>query len=220
MSHLGKKISADDNMPVPSFPGRVQTVINTTSATVLRAPAGASVVHLHLFGPEAGTLQLCEGAYAGNQNASAVSAANDTWTITSHGFATGDGPYQLTTSGTLPAGLALLTDYWIYVVDANTIKFCLSLGDALRKNKSNMGGDVDAPKAVDITDAGTGTHTVGAAFPTASSSTNTSLTHEPVTFYFDTNDAVAKYIEAHFAAPAAITFKPSSTTVRAVVWYD
>ena len=50
-----------------------------------------------------------------------VSPTN-TLTATAHGFNTGDGPVQFTTAGTLPGGLALLTDYWVVAVDANTLK--------------------------------------------------------------------------------------------------
>ncbi len=66
--------------------------------------------------------------------------------ITSHGMATGL-KGQLTSTGTLPAGLALATDYYIIVVDANTVQFATSLADAV------------AGTAVDITDEGSGVHT-------------------------------------------------------------
>lgn len=72
----------------------------------------------------------------------------DICTAASHGLETGDGPVQLTSSGTLPAGLSLATDYWIIKEDANTFKFATSLANAL------AGTDVD------ITDTGSGTHTL------------------------------------------------------------
>lgn len=76
-----------------------------------------------------------------------VSVANDTVTITAHGFSTGV-LGRLSSTGTLPAGLAAATDYFIIKVDANTIKFATSHANAL------------AGTAVDITGAiGTGTHT-------------------------------------------------------------
>lgn len=77
-----------------------------------------------------------------------VDASTDTFTLTSHGLETADGPLQLTTDDTLPSGLALTTDYWAIVVDANNIKLAASLAAAI------------AETAVDITDAGVGTHTV------------------------------------------------------------
>lgn len=55
---------------------------------------------------------------------------------------------QLTTTGTLPAGLALATDYYVIKVDADNYKLAASLADAI------------ADTAVDITAAaGGGTHT-------------------------------------------------------------
>lgn len=72
---------------------------------------------------------------------SAVNTSTDQVTITSHGFTTGD-KGQLTSTGTLPAGLSTSTDYFIIAVDANTIKFASSLANAL------------AGTAIDITDQG------------------------------------------------------------------
>lgn len=51
---------------------------------------------------------------------------------------------QLTSTGTLPAGLATSTDYYIIVVDDDTIQFAASLANAI----------ADPPVPVDITDTG------------------------------------------------------------------
>lgn len=81
--------------------------------------------------------------------AKAFSAPNTTTeavTATAHGKATGFGPVRLAQSGgALPTGLSGSTDYWLIVVDANTVKFATSLALAL------------AGTAVDITAAGSGT---------------------------------------------------------------
>lgn len=74
-----------------------------------------------------------------------VNVGADTVTVASHNLATGYGPLQLTTAGTLPAGLSPLTNYWIIRVNANTLQFAASLADAL------------AGTPVPITDDGTGT---------------------------------------------------------------
>ena len=75
--------------------------------------------------------------------------AADTLTITTHGLTTGDGPFALTTDGTLPAGLSekpIL--YWVFVVDANTLQL-------------TTGGRINALGPVStFTDDGTGTHTL------------------------------------------------------------
>lgn len=76
-----------------------------------------------------------------------VTAAADTVTITAHGYLTGT-KVTLTTTTTLPAGLATSTDYFLIAVDADTLSFATNQANAL------------AGTAIDITDAGTGTHTV------------------------------------------------------------
>lgn len=60
---------------------------------------------------------------------------------------------RLTTSGTLPAGLAPATDYYVIKVTDTTIKFATSYANAV------------AGTAIDITDAGTGTHTINTLLP-------------------------------------------------------
>lgn len=84
-----------------------------------------------------------------------TAATSDIATSATHGLLTGDGPFRLTSSGTLPAGLALATDYWIIKIDTNTYKFASTLANAL------------AGTAVDVTDTGTGTHTIADVASTA-----------------------------------------------------
>lgn len=60
---------------------------------------------------------------------------------------------QLTTSGTLPAGLSLATDYFVIKVTDTTIKLATSYANAV------------AGTAINITDAGTGTHTINTLLP-------------------------------------------------------
>lgn len=72
---------------------------------------------------------------------SEVDIAADTASIPTHGFTTGL-KGQLTTTGTLPAGLSLATDYFIIVVSSSLVKFATSLVNA------------EAGTAVNITDQG------------------------------------------------------------------
>lgn len=65
------------------------------------------------------------------QNFTVLSQAGGTLTITGHGLHTGDGPVQLTTTGSLPTGLSTLTNYWVIKIDANTIALATSLANAL-----------------------------------------------------------------------------------------
>ena len=73
-------------------------------------------------------------------------------TATAHARLTGDGPVQLTTTGALPAGLALETDYWVIKVAANTFRLASSFEDAM----------ATVPVPVAVTTAGTGVHTLAA----------------------------------------------------------
>ncbi len=82
-------------------------------------------------------------------------AATDTLTTGTHGMIVTAGPFQLSTTGTLPAGTDSTTFYYAIVASSTTIK--LALTPALAK----------AGTAVDITDAGTGTHTLVRSVATA-----------------------------------------------------
>jgi hypothetical protein len=76
-----------------------------------------------------------------------VDTVNDEITQTAHGLETDDGPFRASSTTTLPAGLAVDTNYYIIKVTADTVKLSLTRGGA----------------AVDITDTGTGTHTLDGA---------------------------------------------------------
>ncbi len=90
-----------------------------------------------------------------NDDVEAVSAGADTLQLTTHLYRTGDGPFRITTSGSLAGtGLALATDYWIQVVDANNIRLFTTFEAIIAL------GSISATGAVDITGIGTGTHTI------------------------------------------------------------
>lgn len=77
-----------------------------------------------------------------------VTVGTDSIAESAHGLETGD-IVQLTSSGTLPAGLALVTNYYVIRSDANNFKLAASLSDA------------EDGSAVDITAAaGGGTHSL------------------------------------------------------------
>lgn len=60
---------------------------------------------------------------------------------------------QLTTTTTLPAGLSLATDYYVIKITDTTFKLATSYANAV------------AGTAIDITSAGTGTHTINTLYP-------------------------------------------------------
>lgn len=119
----------------------ITTIEDTHSvgAYVRSGKSGALVTHHSLQKPSAGSFNFVDGD---------VVVGSDTITETAHGFQTGD-KVQLTTTGVLPAGLALATDYYVIRVDANTIKLALSAYNA----EWNLPVDITAA-------AGGGTHTV------------------------------------------------------------
>ncbi len=84
----------------------------------------------------------------------AVDHATDQLTIPGHDLDTGDGPGAVRNiGGALPGGVAPVTDYWVIVVDANTIKLAASSADAM------------ANTAIAIADNGTGTQMLELGIP-------------------------------------------------------
>lgn len=77
-----------------------------------------------------------------------VDAGADTLTLTAHGLLTADGPVRFSTTGTLPGGLAVDTDYWLIKVDADTLKVASSFLNALDGT------------AINLSDTGSGTHSL------------------------------------------------------------
>jgi len=78
-------------------------------------------------------------------------AVTDIITLAGHGQVSGNGPFVMITDGTLPTGLAVDTQYFVGVIDANTFYFHRTSKDAV--NDTNR---------VDITDTGSGTHSLRA----------------------------------------------------------
>lgn len=81
-----------------------------------------------------------------------VSASTDVITL-ANGLPTAYQVIQFTTTGTLPAGLSLATNYWISAIASNTFKVATTAANAT------------AGTFVDITDAGTGVHTATSINP-------------------------------------------------------
>ena len=128
-------------------PGVTDTTVSITSGGSATAEAihSALVTALNAVAGKNFTAAFAPLVFADD---TFTAATTDICTDVAHTLLTGDGPFQLTSSTTLPAGLALATDYWIIKLTADTFKFAASLALAL------------AGTAVDITDTGTGTHTI------------------------------------------------------------
>lgn len=117
-----------------------------------------------------------------------VNVGADTITENDHGYSTGYGPIQLTTAGTLPAGLSPLTNYWLIVVNSNTLKLATSPANAA------------AGTAVPITDDGTGTFIASNSIAVYDNGTQVSPSDYTVT------------------APNIITFDSAPTDEHVLTW--
>lgn len=83
------------------------------------------------------------------QRAFTVDSVNDELDIAAHGLSDGDGPFTVSTTDTLPAGILANTLYWVAAVTPNTLSIHRTHQDALAGSN-----------AVDITDSGVGTHSL------------------------------------------------------------
>ena len=114
----------------------VSTATEVAAAVQGNAPAATLVAAIVTgTGSDVQTAEA-ETALAGGE-ASEVDADANTLTIPVHGLPTGL-KGQLTTTGTLPTGLSLSTDYFVIVVDENTIKLAISLANALLGTAINI----------------------------------------------------------------------------------
>lgn len=135
----------DSLAPIP-LPLEVYHVSGTTPSVITRPSSSGLVKKIALvLMADKGNWRIRRG---NNKTNTFTAATTDVCTASSHGYETGDGPFQLTTTDTLPAGLATSTNYWIIAIDDDTFKLASSKANAT------------AGTAVDVTDTGTGTHTI------------------------------------------------------------
>ena len=130
---------------------------------------GASPAHPQVTAEMTDTAEMTVTARipgtGGNSIATTTTAADASWgdttldngsdtqsdgvlAITAHGYASGDGPFVLDTSGTLPGGLSDVLFYWVRVVSPNTV--------ALHRSRTDA---VFGINTVIITTTGSGSHT-------------------------------------------------------------
>lgn len=114
---------------------------NQIHSAVIASGAATALISCTVSGTGTNTQVTAAATPLASGADSDVNATLDTITITSHGLSTGL-VGQLTSTGTLPAGLATATNYYVIVVDTNTIKLASSLANA------------KAGTAIDITDQG------------------------------------------------------------------
>lgn len=90
---------------------------------------------------------MATGAWGAETLAGGIDA--DGLTIADHGYDTGDGPFVVSTTGTIPEGLATDALYWVSVPDTGHVLL-----------HSNEKAAYKGNSIVDITSAGSGTHTL------------------------------------------------------------
>lgn len=119
--------------------------------------------------------------------------ASGTLTATNHKLFPGDGPIQLTTTTTLPTGLALATNYWAIVVDANNFKLATSRANAL------------AGTFIALSDAGVGVQTAQVVASAGPSCTFVPTTAGVGIFLDGGNGAQVSIIQDTVAGKASLT---------------
>ena len=135
-----------------------------------------------------------------------VTVGTDQIAETAHGFVNGDGPYQLTTDGTLPAGLELLTDYFVRRVDDNNYTLHTSHTSATK-----------GTTPVDITAAaGGGTHTI-AAMPSAEPSATNTDGQEAL--HVNAGAGAGGDIGGVMAMPERLTVRGDGAASKLVYWF-
>lgn len=87
-------------------------------------------------------------------NVTAVDTVGHTFTAPNHGLTNGDGAVQITSTGTIPAPLLALTDYWVIVVDANTLQIAATFENTGGKQPE---GAANPKTPIAISSAGSGT---------------------------------------------------------------
>ncbi len=125
---------------------------DATASFTADADATTTEIHVGLLGElNDVTDKTFTAAYTAlvNPDDTFTAAGDDICTAAAHGLLTGDGPFRLTTSAAdLPLNLLTGTDYWIIYLSSSTFSLATTLENALNG------------VAVDIGDAGTGTHTI------------------------------------------------------------
>ncbi len=109
------------------------TPVTGSTGTQIKAAIAASVPAAALV-TGSGTAVAVQAAQAATSLAGGVTSkfnlVTDKITIATHGFYPGL-KLRLTSTGTLPTGLATSTDYYVIVIDANTIQLSATLAGAL-----------------------------------------------------------------------------------------
>ncbi len=117
------------NLAVVPVSKTINAVVGTTETLITRPGDERALV----FRVEVGDFRVRPGDYRTKSvtfDATGGGVENEV-TATAHGYQTGDGPFRLTESGTLPTGLATGTNYFVIRVDNNTFQLAPDYQNAL-----------------------------------------------------------------------------------------
>lgn len=142
-----------DNV-APYFRQIINATASTTAATT--APAVLTLVDLVGFYRVTSvttiTSQAMTNTLSQTNNVTSVDAGADTLDHTAYVLLTGT-RVRMTSSGTLPAGLSLATDYYVIKISSTSMKLATTYANAI------------AGTAINLTDVGSGTHTINWLLP-------------------------------------------------------
>jgi len=148
---------------------RVSDNVVKVASSLANAIAGTAIDITSTGTPGTGGYRCARAVVNDDFTSSDVTFSDGVVTSAGHGKDTGYGPVRLTTSGSLPGGLTTSTDYWLIVLGADTFRFASSRANAL------------AGTAIEILDAGSGTHNMRATAQTLADQLEQSL-NEVLTF--------------------------------------
>lgn len=90
-----------------------------------------------------------------DKSVTVVDVAANTLAIAAHGLTSGDGPVRVASTGTVPGGLAVSTDYWVIAPDADHVQLATTFVRA-----GGVPGSGLAQSPIDLTSSGAGTITL------------------------------------------------------------
>lgn len=115
-----------------------QSSTTLTPSSVVKSGTSSGVVDLTTAGGYSIVSNITVDTNAAGVFSAGSLSANKV-TITAHGWKTGI-VGQVTTAGTLPTGLVVATNYWVIVIDANTVSFASSQANALAGTAITLSG--------------------------------------------------------------------------------
>lgn len=113
----------NNSMGVRVIGNRIEGAHGTGDAIVEASGSDYNVFQGNISAPLRSMGPTTDAVFASGDVTINADPTEDAIDMTNHDFIDGSGPFQLTTSDTLPTGLAVSTDYWINRTDADTIIF-------------------------------------------------------------------------------------------------